>query len=94
MLIQASADGFAWFSMSLVFGLRQDARRDRTWIAQVPAAGFNLGYRLDDSSSGTAAHHLYADYQIFSKRGVLWFQVEQRFRDGADRTILALNGVF
>lgn len=64
------------------------------WTEYQPAAGLNLGYRLDDSSFSTIAHHLYADYQIFSHRGVLWFLVEQRFADGADRTILALNGVF
>lgn len=69
-------------------------RRLSWWNEWQPARGANLGFRLDDSSEGPAAYHLYGDLQWASRRGVLWLLLEQRFQSGADRTVLQLNAVF
>ena len=72
-----------------------DADHRVSWWTEVqPRRGLNFGFRLDDSSFTPTAYHLYGDFQLYTKRGVLWFLVEQRFREGSDRTTLQLNAIF
>ena len=69
-------------------------RRLSWWNEYRPWQGVNLGFRLDESSFSAESYHVYGDFQLPYRRGLLWLLVEQQFRKNADRTIVQLNGVF
>ena len=93
----ASYDPGTWNTTLAVSAGVIDGDSDRRlswWTELQPAAGVNVGFRLDERSSGPTAYHLYTDLQLPSKRGILWLLVEQRFRSGSDQTVVQLNAVF